>query len=516
VKRDPSPAICQIFHEETKYVAGHMDKFNIAPRWRETPSPFKRYHAGGSVDLVGYLPFDRHPFTGGPLPPAPAPAGEPGVAEISRLLYFTNGITAILPFPDGTRHFFRAAPSAGALYPTETYVAVREVPGLADGVYSYLVRDHALVPVWEGDPWDRLARYTGYNPAVEASRVVLLFSAVWERSRWRYLERAYRRMLLDTGHVLGNAVCLGPTLGFGAFPVGGFVDRPLNELLLLDEADEALLAVLALPRLDAIDVSRVRGATAWASPASNGASLAPDADLSAALHGASCIPAPPERPEAVPDPAVLEAAHADAEDVIALDHEWITWDGGIETAVLARRSARRYRPAALTLEQLGALLSFAYQPAVPMGSGDNALRQVFDPSLLHTYVLVNDVTSLEPGLYYYVPTRHELRLVRPGALRDEAHHICLDQDLGRDAAALVIHTADLGAALARHGDRGYRYLHLDAGHIGQRLNLGAIGLDLGASGIGGFYDNDVTGLIGAADQDLVAYITTLGVPASPA
>jgi SagB-type dehydrogenase family enzyme len=509
-----APPICQVFHEETKYVAGAMEKFNVATGWRAAPSPFKAYDAERAVDLVGYLPFERHPFTGGPMPPAPAPPGDPGVAEISRLLYFTNGVTAVLPMPDGTRHYFRAAPSAGALYPTETYVAVRRVPGLADGIYDYLVRDHCLVPVWEGDPWDRLVRFTAGNVAVAESRVVLLFSAIWSRSQWRYLERAYRRMLLDTGHILGNAVCMAPRLGFGAFPVGGFLDGPLNQLLLLDEADEALLALLALPRLDAIDIERFSGGGAWASAASYGAAPDPEQDLSHQLHRVSSIARPPEGPLPVPDPEALERPYADAEEVVPLDHEPIPWEGGIEAAIVERRSARRFRPAPLTLEQLGALLSFAYEPAVPIGEESRGtLRQLFDPTLLRTYLVAQDVTHLEPGLYFYVPARHALRLVRRGDFRGECHHFCLEQDLGRDAGAVVIHTTNLADAVARYGDRAYRYVHLDAGHIGERLNLAAAGLGLGASGIGGFYDNDVTRLLGAADQDVVVYVTTLGTPA---
>jgi len=506
---DAAP-ISRIFHEETKYVAGHMDKFNTATGWKATPSPFKSYVSEGTVDLVGYLPFDRHPFTGGPLPPAPAPPGRPGLSEIARLLYFANGVTAILPLPDGSRHYFRAAPSAGALYPTETYVAVRDVPGLPDGVYSHLVRDHALVPVWEGDCWDRLLRYTGAHPAVDQARVVLLFTAIWGRSQWRYLERAYRRMLLDTGHVLGNAVCVAPRLGFGAFPVGGFLDAPLNQLLLVDESDEAVLALLALPRLDAIDMERMGADVAWPSPPSYGAAPDPAQDLSHQLHRASSIVQPPDAEPPAPDPAALERPYADADEVIALDPEWIEWEGGLEAAILERRSARRFGRAPIPLEKLAAMLSFAYQPAVAPEGRRDALRQLFDPSLLFTYVLVHDVPPLEPGVYYYVPGRHELRGVRPGDFRHEAHHFCLEQDLGRDAAALVIHTTCLADAVARHGDRAYRYLHLDAGHIGERLGLAAVGLGLGASGIGGFYDNEVTRLIGAPEQDVVAYVTTLG------
>jgi nitroreductase len=62
------------------------------------------------------------------------------------------------------------------------------------------------------------------------------------------------------------------------------------------------------------------------------------------------------------------------------------------------------------------------------------------------------------------------------------------------------------------GDRVYRYLHLDSGHLGQRLNLAAIRLGLGVSGIGGFFDDQVNEVLGIPLDEAVLYITTLGRP----
>jgi len=90
--------------------------------------------------------------------------------------------------------------------------------------------------------------------------------------------------------------------------------------------------------------------------------------------------------------------------------------------------------------------------------------------------------------------------------------LCLGQDLGRDAGAVVFHTADLKKAVKKEGDRAYRYLHMDAGHLGQRLNLAAIRLGLGVSGIGGFFDDQVNEVLGIPTDEAVLYITTLGRP----
>lgn len=74
----------------------------------------------------------------------------------------------------------------------------------------------------------------------------------------------------------------------------------------------------------------------------------------------------------------------------------------------------------------------------------------------------------------------------------------------------MFHTADLRAAVAECGDRVYRYLHMDAGHLGQRLNLAAIHLGLGVSGIAGFFDDQVNEVLGIPADEAVLYITTLG------
>ena len=128
-------------------------------------------------------------------------------------------------------------------------------------------------------------------------------------------------------------------------------------------------------------------------------------------------------------------------------------------------------------------------------------------------MVVSGVKGLEVGCYYYAPARQELRQVRFKNFRQELHYLCLGQDLGRDAAAVVIHTADLKAGVEKYGDRVYRYLHLDAGHMGQRLNLAATRLGIGVSGIAGFFDDQVNEMLGIPTDEAVIYITTLGQPA---
>ena len=186
----------------------------------------------------------------------------------------------------------------------------------------------------------------------------------------------------------------------------------------------------------------------------------------------------------------------------------------LENTILKRRSTRYYTGASLKLDELLALLDFTYQPHHYTDQGLDGDPDYFDLSLIETFVAVSGVNGLEEGCYYYAPKAQELRQIRFKNFRRELHYLCLGQELGRDAGVLLFHTADLKQAVAKYGDRVYRYLHMDAGHLGQRLNLAAIQLRLGVSGIAGFFDDKVNEVLGIPADEAVLYITTLGRPRS--
>ena len=86
----------------------------------------------------------------------------------------------------------------------------------------------------------------------------------------------------------------------------------------------------------------------------------------------------------------------------------------------------------------------------------------------------------------------------------------LGQDLARDASCLLIQVANLPRLVERYGNRIYRTLHLDVGIIGERLNLGAVHMGHGASGIGGFFDDEIAEFLGLPASSAVLYLTVLG------
>jgi SagB-type dehydrogenase family enzyme len=209
------------------------------------------------------------------------------------------------------------------------------------------------------------------------------------------------------------------------------------------------------------------------------------------------------------DPApVSEGRPAPIEDPVPLPSEPLAPGRTVHTSIRRRRSTRAFGPGDLSLEAFGRILAHAYPRA---GSPDPRVRLL--PDLLDTYVVVAGVRGLAAGIHRYDPETHAVALVRRGNPRDALHHACLWQDLTRDCAFAVVHAFDLPAAVASLGERAYRTAHLDAGLIGQRLNMAALRLGYGASGIGGFFDEFVNALLLLAPQHAVAYVTAVGIPA---
>jgi len=498
------------YHEATKYHPETIGQ-GAGLDWSAQPVPYKEYDCSEPVELADFLPFDPNPFTGRPAD-ADAHAlvhGVPSLAALSHLIFYTYGVTGVVP--SEPRHLLmRACPSAGGLYPSECYLIVREWPDLPAGLYGYDPCRHRLVPLWPGvELADAVAEACYGNAAVAAAPAMLVVSGVFKRSSWRYGERAYRRILLDTGHLLANATLATHALGLRCSLTAAFCDERLNTLLRIDPAEEGALAVVTIHPAGTCERPTW---SALPSPTSNDVSEPPLLD---ALHRASVLPS--ERPRVVPhgeDQADdLESRYGLRGGVpLPLPATASALTRAPLEAILRRRSTRRYRRGTMSSEQLARVLGYAYH-ADALGLGD---QPALDRSLLMTFVAVLSVDGLAPGVYYYAPHSNELRLLRAECSRDAVQFLCLGQELGGDATAVVFHTTDLTRAVKRQGERAYRYLHLDAGMLGQRLDLAALAEGLGASGIGGFFDDQVTKLLNIPVEQAVVYITTIGVPAGTA
>lgn len=141
---------------------------------------------------------------------------------------------------------FRAFPSSGALYPTETYVAARAVGGLEPGIYHYQPARHALAIVRSGDPSGSLMRAAIDQEMVGSASAVLLLTSYFDRVRVKYRDRSYRYALIETGHIGQNLYLGAEALGLGCCAIGAFFDDDVNALVGIDGLAEAAVYLLAI------------------------------------------------------------------------------------------------------------------------------------------------------------------------------------------------------------------------------------------------------------------------------
>ncbi len=139
----------------------------------------------------------------------------------------------------------RPVPSAGALYPLELYVLGLRVAGIEAIAFHYNPFRHRLEILGAVD-FDDVREALVDPTLVDRAAAILVVTAVFWRSRFKYGLRGYRFALLEAGHVVQNAVLAATALGLSALPLGGFYDRRLDALVGADRLDEASVYALVL------------------------------------------------------------------------------------------------------------------------------------------------------------------------------------------------------------------------------------------------------------------------------
>ena len=228
-------SFAQHYHQRTKYDPETIAAKSQGLDWSKQPSPYKEYKIGTVYDLKPYLQStkqdpDNHWWQ-----------------RLSLFLLCSYGLTARIQTM-GDPMYLRAAPSAGGLYPAEIYLVSRGNSLLPAGLYNYQVKDHTLIHFWANDVWQNMQVACFMHPALKIANFTIITTAVFFRSAWRYQDRAYRRIFLDTGHLLGNIELAGAMNGFRPYFIGSFVDRAINELLYLNHEEEG--AVTVIPCID--------------------------------------------------------------------------------------------------------------------------------------------------------------------------------------------------------------------------------------------------------------------------
>jgi SagB-type dehydrogenase family enzyme len=217
----------------------------------------------------------------------------------------------------------------------------------------------------------------------------------------------------------------------------------------------------------------------------------------------------------LPQP-LLELGHDEEQPVIELPApaDLPTYPCDLKALVESRRSARRYTGQALTLDELSFLL-WCTQGVKETVDRHATLRTVPSAGARHafeTYLLVNNVEGLTPGLYRFLALSHQLVQIKAEAgLADRMAQACLDQSHVKRSAVTFFWVAVPYRMTWRYDERGYRYLHLDAGHVCQNLYLAAEALGAGVCAIAAFEDETLNRLLEIdGEEQFVIYLATVG------
>lgn len=180
----------------------------------------------------------------------------------------------------------------------------------------------------------------------------------------------------------------------------------------------------------------------------------------------------------------------------------------VEEALLKRRSVREYGNAPLTLEEVSQLLWSAQGITSEWGGRTAPSAGALYP--LEVYIVVGNVENLSPGVYKYNPERHELIKVRDDDVREELAEAALSQAWVKEGAIDIVIAAVYGRTTKKYGDRGVRYVHMEAGHAAQNIYLQAATLDLGMVTVGAFHNDWVKEIMSMPEDEIPLYLIPVG------
>ncbi len=203
------------------------------------------------------------------------------------------------------------------------------------------------------------------------------------------------------------------------------------------------------------------------------------------------------------------------EDTFALPDP-IRTNRSIEECLALRRSVRSFTSDTLTHAQISTLLWAAQGVTDTTRNTRNTgrgLRTV--PSAGATYPLETYIV-VPQGTFHYVPSTHQVKLLKAGDLRAALAAACLNQQCVLKAPCSIVLCAVPERTSKRYGERAMRYIYMEAGHAAQNVHLEAVALGLGSVPVGAFDDDALTKLLnlGLAEQKTIPlYVISIGVPA---
>jgi SagB-type dehydrogenase family enzyme len=444
------------------------------------PEPFRHYEGVPVLDLPGD-------------PPSPeiralellqgawgATNAVDGPGFLSQLLFYSASISASKWVPStGDRYALRVNPSSGNLHPTEFHFITRGLKQWPDGLYHYRPSSHMAEQRAIGD--------FEMKPIASSAPIIFVLTSIAWREAWKYRDRAYRYCLHDIGHAWQALALAARAMGCDSLAVVDFPDAEVAQFCRLHE-DEWPMLILEL-RGESIPVRDPDNReTIWYGGQAN--QLSQETIVYPWIEAIHNATKPITNSEAPAEPAPTGSGEIKLPPPASSKL-------GFGDVARKRRSA---------LDFLGGTQSMSFPQL-------SAILSITRPNFIQLYLYVHRVDGLHQGVYRYWPERAELEDIKSGDQRVAAAGLSLGQDLAGNACAAFSMIGDLDRAVGAHGDRGYRYVHFEAGAIGHRLYLAAEALGLGATGIGAFFDDEVHRYLNLTpEQGQVVYHFAIGYP----
>lgn len=480
------------YHESTKHSVESLSRAPHLLDWANMPDPFRHYEGVPVLDLPADPPSPETPALDVLQGVAGSSPACDGPMFLSQLLFYSAAISASKHVPStGYRYALRVNPSSGNLHPTEFHFLTRGLEEWPDGLYHYRPSAHMAEQRAIGSVEMKLA--SGPAPIV-----FVLTSIAW-REAWKYRDRAYRYCLHDIGHAWQALALAARAIGCDSFAVGHFPDDEVARVCRLHE-DEWPMLIIEL-RGSSIPVREPQTCeTVWYGGHANQLSKETTAytrieeiqgTTKLSEHLCRCIaaaePAPTGSGETkLPSPASSTRAFG---EVARMRRSALDFQGGRQL---------------MSLTQLSAILAATTRPR---------FADFANAHFIQLYLYAHRVDGLPPGVYRFWSEPAELERIKSGDQRVAAAGLSLGQELAGNACVAFSMIGDIERAGRAHGDRGYRYVHFEAGAIGHRLYLAAETLGLGATGIGAFYDEEVHRYLKLApEQGQVVYHFAIGYP----
>lgn len=477
------------YHEFTKHTAERLRRARHYLDWANMPNPFRHYEGVPVLDLPADPPAPEIPalkVMNGELGNS---AAKDGAAFLSQLMFYSAAVSATKRAAAST-YALRVNPSSGNLHPTEFHFCSRGLIGWPDGLYHYRPSTHMAEQRALGD-------FRGRMTGSDAPLVFVLTSIAW-REAWKYRDRAYRYCLHDMGHAWQSLTLAARAMGCESYAISDFADDEVSETCALNE-DEWPMLIVALRGRPIPAEMRGPSETEFCGGNANRLSeeIVPYPRIER-MHAATkvLVESPPES---------VASAEQDGRGEISLPRADEA-DGGFGEVVRMRRSALDFRGGDewMTLSQLGAVLESAGKPLF----ADFATQR-----FVQLFLYVHRVVGLAPGVYRYWPRHAELEVMKLGDQRVAAAALSLGQELAGNACVAFSMIGDFESATRMYGDRGYRYVHFEAGAIGQKMYLASEAVGLRATGIGAFFDDEVHRYLGIAPElGQVVYHFAIGYP----